>query len=60
MDLKMRRCLKSKIIHVPITEAAVAKGNVSVFSSHGELYQNEVRKERRVLRASKRGKEARN
>jgi hypothetical protein len=28
MDLKIRRCLKSKIIHVPITEAAVSKGKV--------------------------------
>jgi hypothetical protein len=26
MDLKIRRCLKSKIIHVPITEAAIPKG----------------------------------
>ena len=28
MDLKIWRCLKSKIIHVPITEAAVTKGKV--------------------------------
>ena len=26
MDLKIRRCLKSKIIHVPIAEATVLKG----------------------------------
>jgi hypothetical protein len=28
MDLEIRRCLKSKIIHVPRTEATVAKGKV--------------------------------
>jgi hypothetical protein len=47
MDLKIRRCLESKVIHVPVTVVAVAKGKMcrlSVISSHGELYQNEVRK----------------
>jgi hypothetical protein len=28
MDLKIRRCLESKVIHVPITEDVIPKGKV--------------------------------